>query len=120
MANYYQEEEDSSFTHDGKRYNLNCVLRRVQEYPIERIPVQNLRWILAYTPSEFLQQPGAAARLARADLTAPILVAVSKEEGGRFAVIDGLHRLMKAVKDRVKTLPARRVTASDLLACEIS
>lgn len=91
-------EEEGSFTHDGKRYSLQKAFRSARTQPTKQIPVDDLKWVLAYDRPD-------PARLAAADLTAPVLVAPDQQ--GRPTVVDGLHRLSKAVREGRKTIPAK-------------
>lgn len=91
-------EEEGSFTHDGKRYSLQEAFRSARTQPTKQIPVDDLKWVLAYDRPD-------PARLAAADLTAPVLVA--PDQRGRPTVVDGLHRLSKAVREGRKTIPAK-------------
>ncbi len=91
-------EEEGSFTHDGKRYSLQEAFRSARTQPTKQIPVDDLKWVLAYDRPD-------PARLAAADLTAPVLVAPDQQ--GRPTVVDGLHRLSKAVREGRKTIPAK-------------
>ena len=50
----------------------------------------------------------------RTDLSRPIILA--EISPGRFNVIDGNHRVEKAGRERLKTIPAHRVCAEDHLA----
>lgn len=95
----YQEEESSEFTHDGRRYNLNAALR-MADPTVKMHDVSDLEWVLPYdTPDE--------ERVAKADVTAPILIA--KDRDGRNTAVDGLHRLTKAKRLGLKQLPANYV-----------
>ena len=98
--------ESGSFTHDGVKYDLAKALKSVEGSPTETIPVKELSWVLKYDTPD-------SNRVEKADLKAPILVA--KDSKGRMATVDGLHRLTKAVKSGVESLPAREVSVSDLL-----
>lgn len=111
----YQEEPTGSFTHDGKRYNLNCVLRAVAREPIETFRVTDLVWILDAAPLP--DTPETKRRIERADLHAPILVT---PYDGKWAVIDGAHRLAKARSLGWGGLPARQVSPNVLAQCRIT
>jgi hypothetical protein len=91
-------EEEGSFTHDGKRYSLQEAFQSARVKPTKQVPVDDLKWVLAYDRPD-------PARLAAADLTTPVLVAPDRQ--GRPTVIDGLHRLTKAVQEGQKTIPAK-------------
>lgn len=94
----YQEEEGAAFTHAGQRYDLNAALRDTHGAPTEDVPVADLAWMLEH------DKPTDNERVAQADLKAPVLLA---KHGDKTAVVDGLHRLARAVRDKALTLPAR-------------
>ena len=105
-ANY---REGGSFTHDGKRYNLNSALEVADSKQVVNIPVKSLDWVLKHdTPTP--------SRVVKADVTAPVLVA--PDSMGRPTVIDGLHRLTKAKKQGLTSLPARKLSRKDLSLVE--
>jgi hypothetical protein len=121
----YQEEADSTFTHNGAEYSLNRLLSITEAAPIEMVPVNQLAWVLAYDSPE-------QARVDRADTTAPILVTFMQEPTvvsvgrgkvtitvpqGQKVVLDGLHRLARAMQDGIQVLPARMVTPAQLSRC---
>lgn len=83
----YQEEPNSTFTHDGQMYDLNYLLRLMADYPIVDIPVDELTWVLEYDFPDI-------RRLIAADLEAPVLVTWWED---KLVVIDGLHRMAKAM-----------------------
>ena len=57
-------------------------------------------------------------RKEKADLSAPIMVA--KDKQGRMTVIDGLHRLAKAVDENVDKLKGFFITNKELKNLEIA
>lgn len=95
LVEFYQEEPGGSFTHDGVEYDLNPLLRDTEDYPVKDIPVDDLKWIID-KEEEFEY----------ADTDVPILVTPWKD---KIAVIDGYHRLLKAVDKGLETLPAKMV-----------
>lgn len=105
----YQEELDSQFTHDGDRYDLNKLLRLTADRQIRYFKTSDLDWILDYTEVH-------EHRIKIADLTAPILITISND---KMIVLDGAHRLARAVRDQVQELPGVLVTAEDLQKCKI-
>lgn len=113
LVEKYREEEGGAFTHDGVKYDINCAFEIADVKPIRNIAVDKLKWILKYLPdsSDDLE------RTDKSDLTAPILIALSKN--GKLAVIDGSHRLQKAVNQKVKYLPAKYLTVKELKRCKI-
>jgi hypothetical protein len=98
-------EEGSSFTHDGQEYSLREAFRTARTKPTEKMAVDKLKWVLQYDQPDPL-------RVASADLKAPVIVAPDRK--GRPTVVDGLHRLTKAVQQGKKTLPAKVLTLGEL------
>lgn len=107
----YQEEAGGTFGSDGKAYDLNRIFRAVAKDPVLTIEVSKLVWVLSFDKTETNEK-----RDRQADLSAPLLVTLHK---GKELVVDGGHRLRKAVKLGVKTLPYRRVSAQVLKDSEI-
>lgn len=101
----YREDEPSNFTHAGKKYSLNKIFGQVENQPIIQIPIEELKWILEYA----IPNP---EREKNADLSTPILIHKLEE---KWATIDRLHRLAKAAKLKINTLPAR-IVSDDMLA----
>lgn len=100
---YYTEK--GSFTHDGVRYDIEKAFELARTLPTQRFKVKDLKWVLAYdTPDP--------ERVSRADLSAPILVALDKT--GRLTVIDGLHRLTKAVQEGHTRIMGKYIEPSKL------
>lgn len=108
MSRHYTEE-NSTFASDGKTYNLSTLFLLTRETPIQEIEVSKLTWVLAYDRPR-------PDRVHRADLSAPIMVTTYK---GQELVIDGLHRLQKAVNENKKTLPYKRVSDEMLAMAEM-
>ena len=98
-------EEGGSFTHDGQKYSLREAFRAARTKPTKQIDVDKLKWILRHDRPD-------PKRLAAANLAAPVIVAPDRR--GRPTVVDGLHRLSKAVQQGKKTMPAKMLTLSDL------
>lgn len=98
----YREERGSTFESNGIRYDLNKIFELVEDEPVQQIDVSKLTWVLQYTDAD-------PARVKQADLEAPILVTRYQ---GKELVVDGLHRLTKAVQEHRKILPYRRVSES--------
>lgn len=81
-------EPNSSFISGGKEYNLSTLLKQTEVLPSKNHRIKDLTWVLAYdTPDE--------SRVEKADLSTPVLIANWE---GRKVVVDGLHRLTKAVR----------------------
>jgi hypothetical protein len=123
MSIIYQEDENDSFTHNGKKYNLNALLRLTHLRNITFLKINKLVWILKHTqyindksevictscrkgPSHWHEE-----RVSDADITKPILVI---NDNSRWVIVDGVHRLEKAIKENVAELPVIVVTDEDL------
>jgi hypothetical protein len=119
----YQENEDDSFTHDGKKYNLNALFRLTYLRDINHIKLSELAWILEYTQhlnkkneivcNSCRKGPSGwhIERVSKADITKPILVI---KDNSKWVVLDGVHRLEQALNNGITELPAIIVTEEDL------
>ena len=105
----YSEPEDSTFGHEGHTYDLNGVLSATLGMPVKHLRVAELKWVLKYDPISAQGEEGQA-RVDSADLGAPLLVIKDPQEGNKWVVIDGLHRLAKAVNLGLEALPCIIVT----------
>lgn len=106
----YLEKRNSTVTSNGVTYYLNGIFRDTQHQPVEQFKVADLAWILEWVDHS---SPEDQQRVQEADLSAPILV--TREQKGlkltdRLVVIDGGHRLDKAVRQHVLTLPGKLVS----------
>ena len=110
LVELYQEEPGGTFTNDGKDYDLNKVLADVDDLPKVLFFVKDLEWVLKYDTPD----PG---RVGEANTSAPILVAYY--EGDKFVVVDGLHRLAKAIEKKIRFLIGRLVPADILEKDEV-
>lgn len=92
----YQEELDSTFTHEGVDYHLNTVLKAIKDLKLQPKPfsVKDLAWVLPHTSID-------PERLDKANPNVPVIVAVSAK---RDTVVDGGHRLQKAVNEGRSTI----------------
>lgn len=110
MNHVYQEEGNSTFTHDGKLYDLNKLLQITESFTVHQVNVSSLTWIFKHgVPDD--------KRVEEADISVPILITLWN---GKWTVIDGFHRLTRAYLNRVKQIPAKIVKPHDLLACLIN
>lgn len=116
----YQEEQNSTVTHDGDDYSVNKLLQHTETLPITDIDVDQLKWNLESDKDsqgrEMFQNGDDKRRIADADLTAPVLVVRWNK---KLVVLDGVHRLSKAVKTKKATILARMVTDDILDKCLI-
>lgn len=106
LIELYQEEKGSNFTHDGKDYDLNKILKLVDKQDEIEVKVDDLEWEIEEELSADDDE-----RVKNADLNAPILVTKWED---KLVTVDGYHRLIKAVRDGVKELPAKEVSKEQL------
>jgi len=92
--------EGGSFTHEGKRYDLDRALGLADQTRTRRFHIKDLAWVLKYDKPD-------PVRVQAADLKAPVLVTQGKYG---LTVVDGIHRLAKASERGRKTLPGRLIT----------
>lgn len=109
LRELYQESHNSSFTHNGSEYDLNKLFKLTEHTPVKMYDVSDLEWILEYTNVD-------DDRVEQADISEPILIVRYQ---GMYAVVDGAHRLTKAVQERVDQLPGKLVTHKQLDAVKI-
>lgn len=110
LCEAYKEQEGSCFTHNGNLYSLNKLLEGAETLPQQNIPVDEMKWILAYDRPD-------PKRMAEANVDAPILVTMFE---GKLTVLDGLHRLALAVQKSIPTLRGHMVDASLLESCRLA
>lgn len=101
----YQEGSGSTVTHDGKEYQLDVLFQLTHGREIEVINIDELLWVLTHIDLD-------PDRVKRASLLYPILVYNDPTYG--WTVLDGAHRLLKAVNTHRKTIQAIVVTDDDL------
>ena len=104
----YKEGNHSHLVHLGRQYRVDDLIELTKNKPVYNLPVEQLIWIFDYsTPDE--------ARVLRADLKVPIIVIEEKlENGAELVVLDGLHRVAKAVRLKKSTILARLITPTEL------
>lgn len=106
----YQEEKDSTVTHAGIEYSVNKLLADSEDSEVSDIEVSKLEWIIdGDKPVD--SQGNTLTRMKDADITKPILITKWK---GKWVVLDGIHRLLKAKDEKIATLPCKKINAADL------
>ena len=110
----YREAGLGTFTHDDHRYNLNKLFKLTENIIVEDFTVDDLSWVLEYdTPDP--------ERVDQADVTVPILVTRAIEDGEeRLVVVDGLHRLARAIQDDLLTIQGKMVSEDILAKCDLT
>lgn len=108
---HYQEEPDSSFTHHGQLHNLNILFKEVENTPPKRIDLADVVWIL----EDAVVDP---KRVKAADVHVPILV-VHEHHPDLWIVVDGTHRVKRAVELGLESLPCKIVTEQQLQKAKV-
>ena len=103
MEDHYQEEPDSSVTHNGKTYLLNPLFDRAQLLPVKQMSIRELDWVLGNGV------PPDMDRVRASDIAVPILVTKTDR---LWVVLDGFHRLAKAKMLHHGTIPVRIIPES--------
>ena len=101
----FYSESNSVFESDGKLYDLNKVFRSVLKKPTNSILVSQVSWILDKVGQLDID------RVRDADLSYPIIITYID---GKYIVVDGVHRLSKAVFKQKRTIKYKYVTAYEL------
>jgi len=104
----YREGPNSTFTHDGKTGTVDSLLDATKNVTPILTSVSDLSWILPYTTID-------QRRVERADVSVPV---IATKYRGKLAVIDGGHRLAKAVRDNLKSLPVKMLPEQTLPAMQ--
>lgn len=104
----YQEEHSSTFGHQGRQYRLNTLLRLTHKRLNRALSINKLDWILEHAKPD-------PTRVDKADLKTPILVFFDESiDGGRWVVVDGLHRLARAHREGRMMMDTKYVLQHDL------
>jgi len=97
----------NTFTHDYNDYDLTLLNRIIKENSVKKFKVKDLTWIFKYDdPDEDHPE-----RVKTAALAVPIIVT---EWEDKLVVLDGLHRLKKAVNQGLESIEGRMVSKSQL------
>jgi GNAT superfamily N-acetyltransferase len=99
----YQEGSGSTFTHNGKEYPLDPFLKRAAKLPVKQLYISKLKWNLDGLTLD-------PVRVAEADPSVPILFTMDPKWG--YVIIDGTHRLAKAVQEKRYSIPGREIPFS--------
>lgn len=111
----YHEENGSEVEHDGHEYHLNKLFDLTETIASIDTPVDQMEWCIS--PDDLNEND----RIQAADITVPLMVTWWKDgnEGHRIVVLDGIHRLIKALEKDVEYLPVKFVSAENLQKARI-
>jgi len=96
----YQEEPGGTITHYDQEYDLNSLFKLTNDLPIINFKIDDLKWILYYFYKDVKHSD--LSRIRNADLSAPILII---KDDNKFIILDGIHRLCKAISYGYDELP---------------
>lgn len=99
----YREAEDSTFIHNGKRYSVNWLLDKAERSLVHEVPVSAFAWCVY----ESNLNPH---RVRRANIEVPVIYTIDRDSG--YTILDGTHRLMKAMQEGYVTIKAKHVPAA--------
>ena len=99
----YQEEKGSTFSDEDKNYDINKIFKLTEHAPTTFEKISELDWIIDHKPLSHEDKE----RVNNADLSVPILITM---KGTRVLVVDGYHRLLKAITEYHKVILAKWVT----------
>ena len=97
----------------GQEYSVDCLLRMTRTSTVHLCPVAELKWILEYTEID-------EERVEKADLSVPILVLMPSKELPRPVVVDGAHRLTKAVRVGDSNILGKLVRNYHIQQCKVA
>jgi len=90
---------ENTFSHQHGVYDLSLIYRLMRKEKVFLLPIKDILWVLSYDkPSE--------ERIRMAKHRYPLLVV---KDGGRWVVVDGLHRLEKYRRKGVRMIPVREI-----------
>ena len=106
----FYTEYKSYFTHNNQLYNLNKLIRLSNDNTIYKVNVNKLKWILKY--SNIYRK-----RVLSANINFPILVT---KIGKKYYILDGAHRLKKALNNDIKYIKVKFISKEILDMCKIN
>ena len=101
----YTEGPRSLICHNGIYYKLDRIFELSLDLPVTKMPLSNLQWLIDANTAD-------PERLKNANINVPIIVT---PQGGQYVIIDGYHRVVKALQAGEKFIQAR-IIFDDILA----
>lgn len=105
LMELYQEGKKSTVTHNGDEYSVDELLKLADNKRVELFEVKDLKWILKDSKL-------SRSRIKAADNSIPIIV--TRMPNGKYAVLDGAHRLQKSVEAKNKYIVVKELTATQI------
>lgn len=111
---HYTEGADSTVTHDGHLYQLDKIFKMTHRSEVIEVDIDKLAWIVE---KHLSKDPDFMRRIHAADPDVPIILT---PWDGKWMVIDGFHRLAKAIFLGMKKIKAKVIREKDLKKALIS
>lgn len=108
----YQEERNSTFENNGKKYTLNKIFNDSEDLPVEEFSIGKLDWVLDYDMARLDELKSELKRVEDSDFNIPILIwkDVSQDKKEQWIIVDGVHRLAKAITKNKKVIKVKKLT----------
>ena len=105
--------DEGTFTHRGKEYDLAGLLTKLHGAKSAQLPISRLTWVLGHdTPKPDRMD---SIRALPSHKVPPIVVEYDPAYGDQsYTVVDGLHRLQRAVDEGQRYISAHVISPSDL------
>ena len=97
--------EDTYWDNNGSKTTLTDLLDATSDIPVKDIPIEDLKPHII--PSEDL------VRIDKSNLKYPILVFINNN-GNIISVIDGWHRIQKAINNKLDTIKGKMIPINSL------
>jgi hypothetical protein len=99
---------DGSWTNNNKTITMDQLLDITKQIPINKIPVDKLKGIALHS-----NNPDEEESIEKSNLKYPILVFIN-DDGTIKYIVDGHHRIQKAIKYNLPTIDAKLIKFSRL------
>ena len=113
IVNLFKDEDyseyKSTFIHNDIEYDLNKLFELTSETKSEKTDIKLLDWVLQYTDVDI-------KRVKKADINIPIIITNSNN---KLVVLDGVHRLQKAIDNKDKFILTKFIDEKELEKCKI-
>ncbi|HUU89253.1 MAG TPA: hypothetical protein VMX17_16075 [Candidatus Glassbacteria bacterium] len=104
----FLEGLDDSWTRNGKTVTLRKLLEITKDIPIQKIPISKLSSLALHS-----NNPDEQENIEKSDLNYPVLIFVNDDNSVNF-IVDGHHRVQKAIKHEIPTIGAKLIKLNDL------
>lgn len=103
-------EYQSTFIHNGNEYSINKLFKITQDAKINKTKIDLLSWIVEFDTTDDTNRNN------HIDLSIPIIITISNN---KYVVLDGVHRLKKAINDNNDYILTKYIDEDLLKECMI-